>query len=406
MTEVQLDPNPASSAVRLPRTPRHPLIDCDVHPYPPGGFNGLADILEYVPVEWRDRARAEALGSDALIPSVPFRTISSVARLLPTAVPPSGGAPSSDPDYIVQDHLDRYGIATALLTFAEGGYITNSANEPGYSAALATALNSYFLERFARDRLRYNLLVSPVDAEFAVAEIERHAADSRVAAVYLPTSGIRFGDGHYDPIFDACVRHALPIACHSGSADGKVQGAARFSTVPAIYPEYAAVHGTIPQTMVSSLVFSGTLERYPDLKIAFIEYGFGWILPLMWRMDRAWERNRSDLPHVKQAPSAYVRKQIRLSTQPTDYPYMSSKSELGWLVEGYLSDILMYSTTIPTGTETSPVRFWAHCLRAPSVTSSSTTLERSCGSEARIARVWAQRPRSLTSTRPSRTCTW
>ncbi|WLA67132.1 amidohydrolase family protein [Bradyrhizobium diazoefficiens] len=41
---------------------------------------------------------------------------------------------------------------------------------------------------------------------------------------------------------------------------------------------------------LASLVIEGVPERFPKLKIVFIEGGFGWIPSAVWRMDQHFER--------------------------------------------------------------------------------------------------------------------
>ena len=53
---------------------------------------------------------------------------------------------------------------------------------------------------------------------------------------------------------------------------------------------------------LASLVIEGVPERFPKLKIVYIEGGFGWIPSAMWRMDQHFERFRSEVPHLKRKP--------------------------------------------------------------------------------------------------------
>jgi predicted TIM-barrel fold metal-dependent hydrolase len=76
-----------------------------------------------------------------------------------------------------------------------------------------------------------------------------------------------------------------------------------------------------------------------------VEGGFAWAPSLGWRMDRQWERMRSEVPDVKRPPSEYIREHIWYTTQPVEEPVRPDQLRdiIGWL--GW--DRLMFSTDYP-----------------------------------------------------------
>jgi predicted TIM-barrel fold metal-dependent hydrolase len=52
----------------------------------------------------------------------------------------------------------------------------------------------------------------------------------------------------------------------------------------------------------------------------FVEFGFLWLLPTLWRMDRVWRQLRREVPWVRRSPIDAVARQCRFTTQPTDEP--------------------------------------------------------------------------------------
>jgi predicted TIM-barrel fold metal-dependent hydrolase len=62
----------------------------------------------------------------------------------------------------------------------------------------------------------------------------------------------------------------------------------------------------------------GIFERWPDLKIVLIECGFGWLPALGWRLDKHWKRLKDEVPHLKNAPSEYIRNHFWVTTQPME----------------------------------------------------------------------------------------
>ena len=51
-----------------------------------------------------------------------------------------------------------------------------------------------------------------------------------------------------------------------------------------------------------------------------IECGFGWLPALGWRLDKHWKRLKDEVPHLKTAPSEYIRKHFWVTTQPMEEP--------------------------------------------------------------------------------------
>ena len=55
------------------------------------------------------------------------------------------------------------------------------------------------------------------------------------------------------------------------------------------------------------LVYGGVAERFPSLRIGFMECGAGWAPYWMERMDEEWEKRGSvEAPLCKEKPSSYV----------------------------------------------------------------------------------------------------
>jgi predicted TIM-barrel fold metal-dependent hydrolase len=67
----------------------------------------------------------------------------------------------------------------------------------------------------------------------------------------------------------------------------------------------AGVFSSVPAT-VAQLIFSGTFERFPELHVAMIETGVGWIAHFLEQMDDRYWRNRTwgQVP-ITEPPSSY-----------------------------------------------------------------------------------------------------
>jgi predicted TIM-barrel fold metal-dependent hydrolase len=238
------------------------------------------------------------------------------------ALPPDGGPPGSDPSHTIDQHLDGHGVAAAVLSSLEAAYLTALPN-PDDTVILSAALNDYLIDHWlgADERFHLAIGVTPKDPVAAAAEVRRLAGHPRVVAVFLPTNDIAFGNRYFHPIYDAAHECGLPIFSHVGAGEGDFRGAAALpGGQPSHFAERRAIFSTVAQANISSLVFEGTFERFPSLKVAFVEWGFGWVPPLMWSMDARWRGLRGETPWVKRPPSEYVLDHMRFATQPLDEP--------------------------------------------------------------------------------------
>jgi predicted TIM-barrel fold metal-dependent hydrolase len=56
------------------------------------------------------------------------------------------------------------------------------------------------------------------------------------------------------------------------------------------------------------MMFDGVFELFPELRVAFLECGAGWVPYMMDRLDEEYERGgRRDAPLLKRPPSEYLR---------------------------------------------------------------------------------------------------
>jgi predicted TIM-barrel fold metal-dependent hydrolase len=100
------------------------------------------------------------------------------------------------------------------------------------------------------------------------------------------------------------------------------------------------------QAEMIGLICRGTFEKFPELKMASVENGFGWFPSLIWRLDKHWRELRAEVPWLKRKPSEYAREHIRFTTQPIEEP--ENPKHLLQLIDMMGSEeMLMFSTDYP-----------------------------------------------------------
>jgi len=114
---------------------------------------------------------------------------------------------------------------------------------------------------------------------------------------------------------------------------------------PSYYIEEMVGHSQCQQTALASLVLEGVFERFPKLKMIMIEAGFGWAPSLAWRLDKAWQRLKSEVPHVKRPPSEYISERVWWTTQPMEDP--ERREHLFELIDWIGWDRLLFATDYP-----------------------------------------------------------
>ena len=97
-----------------------------------------------------------------------------------------------------------------------------------------------------------------------------------------------------------------------------------------------------PMQTLSTLIFDGVLERFPDLKIGVIEQGAIWLPSWIKQMESAVEafgRHEDRLQKLSLSPREYVERQIRVTPYPTE--------DVGWITREIGPDICLFSTDYP-----------------------------------------------------------
>jgi uncharacterized protein len=329
------------------------IVDTDVHPLPVSP----AVLKSYAPKQWVDKIwpTGHAVTPIPHFYDTPdsFKTMS----LRVDAKPPNGGMAGSDPDYAAKQLLIDAGVSIATLEPMCDGRLP----EPEH--VLKSTYNDWLADIWLgstnnwHGRWRGSISVSAQVPELAAREVERWAGHPYMAQVLMTpqTRGIPFGSPHFDPLYKAASRHGVPVATH-------LMGQTPFELIP-IYPVGNPAHwhdffASWPLLYVShlmSLVFDGAFDRHPDLRVVFVEGGFTWAMPVMWRMDRIWEQRKGDLPHVRRRPSEYVREHVRFTTQPLEDVDVAPFRDYLHMMD--LGDNIMFSTDYPHWSYDSPA--WA-----------------------------------------------
>jgi hypothetical protein len=213
------------------------------------------------------------------------------------------------------------------------------------AAAICSAINDWQIEKWTSkdSRLKGSIVVANEDGITAAKEIRKRAGDPNYVQVLLLSRNVEpLGQRRYWPIYEAAEEAGLPVGVHAFGFGGNPITASGW---PSYYIEEMVGHSQCQQTALASLVLEGVFERYPKLNMIMIEAGFGWAPSLAWRLDKSWQRLRSEVPHVKRPPSEYIREHIWWTTQPMEDP--ERRDHLFELIDWIGWEKLLFATDYP-----------------------------------------------------------
>jgi predicted TIM-barrel fold metal-dependent hydrolase len=159
------------------------------------------------------------------------------------------------------------------------------APDPEQTRQANMAFNRWVLDfcSEAPGRLHGQALVSFDDVDQAVKDVH-WAKEQGLVGILMPPlyPGSKFFfDPALDPIWAACQEVGLPLSQHGGTGapNYQPQGFAAFMVL-------AAEHSFFSGRSLWQLILGGVFDRFPDLKISFIETEHWWIAPMIGLLDR------------------------------------------------------------------------------------------------------------------------
>jgi len=192
---------------------------------------------------------------------------------------------------------------TTLLTLA----MTRTSRAEG---EIAWAYNRWMVERFCSedDRIKFLPYLPLNDPDYALRIVREFAGKPGVVG-FLVTS-IRYTpvhDNRYMRLYTEIQETGLPLAFHAGPTweDEWMKTMNRFLSVHAI----SFVH--------CNWVINGLPERFPKLKVVWVESGIAWVPFLMARLDSAYLKRTSEAPLLTRRPSEYMR-EMYYTSQPLE----------------------------------------------------------------------------------------
>ncbi len=216
-----------------------------------------------------------------------------------------------------QDGVDTHTLFGNIAGVA-GGTFSNPKFEEEFRLEAIRAFNDLQIEAYGRafPGRFITLAILPLwDAAAAVAEVERTRAKGihGVSFAFPQQFGYpHISDPHWDPLWRVCQETGLSVNLHIGSGGSMGMGASNdFAGHSEMrWLAEASTRAISANTQVmSTILFSGILERFPALKIVSSESGLGWVPYLLETADHQWERQKLWREGMSIKPSEYFHRQ-------------------------------------------------------------------------------------------------
>ncbi len=270
-------------------------VDSDVHPVPRRG-----ELTPYIPEPWRSKHFLDHKVGELIYYDAPDYAHAYAMRV--DTFPPDGEFPGSNPDMMFRQLIMEAGSDIAILE--PGG---RTPRIPQAHQAMSSALNDWQDKHWLdshnnwHQRWRGSICAAIEDPDGAAREIERWAGHPYMAQILIKAEPRpSWGDPKYDPIWAAATKHDITVSCHLSRSSYEM-----LPMPPVGFPSYnhdfMVTYSLLAANQVMSLIFDGVFDRFPTLRIVFVEHAFTWILPLMWRMDAIYDARKSRVGHQAEA---------------------------------------------------------------------------------------------------------
>jgi len=324
-------------------------FDSDMHVYDP------ADLyVKYMNPKWGERIpRGQRNGKHGRVDfqfggGNKFRPITEVIDYGQKQVADRYGfAVARDYDAVSQvQAMDMEGLDVAVL-FRTSPLHCDDSFEPEYANDLCKAWNDWIADfcKVSPQRLKASALITLHDVDLAIDEVRRVAHRPGVLGLSLcpePVNGRRIHDRYYDPLWAEIERCSLALCFHPPARPKQDQVANRLFGHPNANIISMALRNPVELIIaVSEFCAGGVLEKFPKLRVAFLEGNCAWLPWLLYRLDERAKLHGplADVPLSKK-PSDYFFQQCFISLDPDEYLAVDVVKRIG-------DDNLVISTDYP-----------------------------------------------------------
>lgn len=176
--------------------------------------------------------------------------------------------------------------AEGSVLYPTAGLALGLMTDHRWAVATAAAYNNWLEDLYCKKDSRLygvGMLAVQEPLEAAKELVRCKTGRANFVAMLLPGVthlGKTYGDKSFWPIYEAAEKHGMPLAIHGAPSRGF--GFDHFR-------EFARVHALehpVPlMVQLTDMIFGGVFDDFPNLKVAYLEGGCGWVPFMMDRLD-------------------------------------------------------------------------------------------------------------------------
>jgi predicted TIM-barrel fold metal-dependent hydrolase len=321
-----------------------PIVDVDSHHYE---LESLGEILEYMddPVLQQLATSASQTGqrgNGVMAGGVGYQDMGGrVTRYALRKMEKTDGGRHRDVALATR-WMDAMGVDVAVM-FPSPMLQLGLHPQIEVEVALARAYNRWMIERvLAQEPRLRSMLYLPFNDADACYRMVKEFAGAKGVAGFMVTAARHRPVQHksYMKTYALLEEMGLPLGFHAGYNwnDQSMAMMNKFISVHVLgFVFYNMVH-------LTNWIMNGLPERFPKLKVAWIESGLAWIPFMMQRLDNEYMMRTSEAPALKRRPSDYMREMF-FATQPMEVTDMDALEQTFRMINAETQ--LLYSSDYP-----------------------------------------------------------
>jgi uncharacterized protein len=297
------------------------IVDVDAHHVESDSWSEILDHIENPVLRHNAKAmaenwpRAKDMAFSNHVPGLTFQDV--FGRIPHQAALAEHVDPSADHRdlTLLRRAMDSMGIQIQVV-FPQPLLEVGLHPEPEIVTALTFAYNRWFTKRILAGEKRLRALLSlPFSDPKACLDTVREFGEAPGVIGFMVTSQRRVSvhKNSYMRLYRELEERGLPLAFHAGPTWG--------DSMTSTMNRFLAVHSmsfvTCNMTHMANWIVNGLPERFPKLKVIWVESGLAWVPFMMQRLDHEYLMRQSDAPLLKRLPSEYMQ-EMYYTSQPLE----------------------------------------------------------------------------------------